>query len=73
MANETPVSGDGVVTIELPGVSEKKVNVMDLPDGVGQLMMTETAGNIQASNRNSGIEASHGQRPISQGVGIIRH
>ena len=26
---------------------------MDLPDGVGQLMMTETAGNIQASNRNS--------------------
>lgn len=26
---------------------------LDLPEGVGQLMMTETAGNIQASNRNS--------------------
>ena len=26
---------------------------MDLPDGVGQLMMTESAGNIQASNRNT--------------------
>lgn len=25
---------------------------MDLPDAVGQLMMTETAGNIQGSNRN---------------------
>ncbi len=25
----------------------------DLPDGVGQLMMTESAGNIQASNRNT--------------------
>jgi hypothetical protein len=25
---------------------------MDLPDSVGQLMMTETAGNIQGSNRN---------------------
>lgn len=44
-----PVIGDGVVTI--PG-EKRKVN-MDLPDGVGQLMMTETAGNIQASNRNS--------------------
>lgn len=45
-----PVIGDGVVT--LPGNAERKVN-MDLPEGVGQLMMTETAGNIQASNRNS--------------------
>jgi len=45
-----PVSGDGVVTF--PGKRKKVIN-MDLPEGVGQLMMTETAGNIQASNRNS--------------------
>lgn len=46
-----PVAGDGVVTIVLP---EKEVKMpMDLPDGVGQLMMTESAGNIQASNRNT--------------------
>lgn len=44
-----PVIGDGVVTF--PG--KKEVSSMDLPEGVGQLMMTETAGNIQASNRNS--------------------
>lgn len=48
--NDTPIVGDGVVTIELPERGKRK---MDLPEGVGQLMMTETAGNIQASNRNS--------------------
>jgi hypothetical protein len=45
-----PVIGDGVVTLP---VKKKEVSSMDLPEGVGQLMMTETAGNIQASNRNS--------------------
>lgn len=47
-----PVPGDGVVTIVLPGDEDRKMP-MDLPDGVGQLMMTESAGNIQASNRNT--------------------
>jgi hypothetical protein len=54
MADETdtPVVGDGVITFpELP--TEKAKMAMDLPDGVGQLMMTESAGNIQASNRNT--------------------
>lgn len=50
MPSETPVVGDGVLTIPAKESGAKK---MDLPDGVGQLMMTETAGNIQASNRNS--------------------
>lgn len=44
-----PVIGDGVITLPV----ERKKLSMDLPEGVGQLMMTETAGNIQASNRNS--------------------
>lgn len=47
----TPVVGDGVITF--PNKPAKKVIKMDLPEGVGQLMMTESAGNIQASNRNS--------------------
>jgi len=46
-----PVSGDGVLTF--PGKKEEKKMPLDLPEGVGQLMMTESAGNIQASNRNS--------------------
>ena len=48
----TPVIGDGIVTIDLTPDGEIKM-AMDLPDGVGQLMMTESAGNIQASNRNT--------------------
>lgn len=50
MPSDTPVVGDGVLTI--PADSERCTKV-DLPEGVGQVMMTETAGNIQASNRNS--------------------
>ncbi len=49
---DTPEIGDGVVTIVIPNEG-KKIMPMDLPDGVGQLMMTESAGNIQASNRNT--------------------
>lgn len=45
------VIGDGVVTINLPSDGETKM-ALDLPDGVGQLMMTESAANVQASNRN---------------------
>jgi hypothetical protein len=49
---DTPEIGDGVVTIVISDEG-KKTMAMDLPDGVGQLMMTESAGNIQASNRNT--------------------
>ena len=49
-----PVPGDGIVEIILPdSPDEGRTKMpMDLPDSVGQLMMTETAGNIQGSNRN---------------------
>ena len=49
---DSPVIGDGVVTIDLSSDGEVKM-ALDLPDGVGQVMMTESAGNIQASNRNT--------------------
>ena len=52
MPSDTPVIGDGVLTIPPDDEGRKKM-AMDLPDGVGQLMMTESAGNIQASNRNT--------------------
>ena len=51
-STSTPIPGDGVLTIQIPGTEGSKM-AMDLPDGVGQLMMTESAGNIQASNRNT--------------------
>jgi len=53
MPTETPIVGDGVVTIPVEQIEGQKKMAMDLPDGVGQLMMTESAGNIQASNRNT--------------------
>jgi hypothetical protein len=44
----TPVIGDGVIT--LPG---EATMASDVPENVSQQMMVESAGNIQASNRNS--------------------
>lgn len=41
---------DNVVEVDLN--PNEEVIAMDLPAGVGQLMMTETAGNIQANNRD---------------------
>ena len=44
----TPVLGDGVLTVLIAG---EKVSVLD-PD-MFKLMLAESAGNVQASNRNS--------------------
>ena len=46
----TAVFGDGVITLP---VNRRENVATDLPDNVAQQMMTDTAGNIQASNRNS--------------------
>lgn len=46
-----PVIGDGVVTV--PPLQSEKRMPLDLPEGVGQVMMTESASNMQASNRNT--------------------
>lgn len=43
---------DGVITIPLGKVDEMPDHI-DLPPNVASSMMAETAGNIQASNRNS--------------------
>jgi hypothetical protein len=46
------VIGDGVVTIP-PIDKEKKMPGFDLPDGMAQMMATETAANLQSTNNNS--------------------
>jgi hypothetical protein len=51
-ADDCPIDGDGVITIPL----EKEIKMaeaIDLPPNVASGMMAETAGNIQASNRNT--------------------
>lgn len=53
---ETAVFGDGVLTIPaLVGPNQKEGDPMpiDIPENVAGSMMADTAGNIQASNRNS--------------------
>lgn len=46
---EEPVIGDGILT--LPPEKEPKM-ALDLPEGLGTLLITETGGNIQANNRD---------------------
>lgn len=43
--------GDGVVSLPILSLEETEMPGIDLPEGVGQVMMTETAANIQANNR----------------------
>ena len=47
------VIGDGVITIPVQEDEQTMAEPIDLPSNVASAMMTETAGNIQASNRNS--------------------
>ena len=50
--SDTPVVGDGVITFsEMPTGTTKMP--IDIPENVAGSMMADTAGNIQASNRNS--------------------
>ena len=56
MTASVAVFGDGVITIpeSIGGVGAMAAEVYaDVPPGLLQAMMAETAGNIQASNRNS--------------------
>jgi len=47
---EDAVTGDGIVTIPLEGT---KVMPIDLSENVANVTLTESATNMQASNRNS--------------------
>lgn len=42
---------DGVVEVPVSSPVEEAKMALDLPDGVGTLLMTETTGNIQSDNR----------------------
>lgn len=49
---ETQVAGDGVLTFP-PLPEGQRTMPIDIPENVAGSMMADTAGNIQASNRNS--------------------
>lgn len=47
----TPVSGDGVLTIPDQDGEGEAMPAVDLTDGVQNLLLNESVGNIQADNR----------------------
>jgi len=52
--NETPVVGDGVLTIPAEEIEGKcMADQIDLSPTVANMLLTDTVGNIQASNRNA--------------------
>ena len=54
MTDHNAIVDDGVITIPLDGDAEMAdVLVIDLAPNVANLLLTETTGNLQASNRNS--------------------
>ena len=68
--NETPIVGDGVVT--LPPAENCKM-ALDLPEGVGQVLMTETAGNIQNTNLNGRNIANIAMGSLQAGVARVHN
>lgn len=70
--SEDPVIGDGVVT--LPGISEKENTVpMDLPESTGQLLLTESVGNIQNTNVNARNIANIAMGALQAGVARVHN
>ena len=67
--DETPIEGDGVITIEVPISEGEQVMAADLADGVAQailnsgvnahqFLMTESQGNIQHANNITRLTAA---------------
>lgn len=69
---DDPVIGDGIVTI--PGISQEEKNMpMDLPDSTGQLLLTESVGNIQATNNNGRNIANIAMGALQAGVARVHN
>jgi len=66
-----PVIGDGVVT--LPPFEREEEMAMDLPEGAGQLLITETIGNIQATNNNGRNIANIAMGALQAGVARVHN
>ena len=68
--SETPISGDGVVTLP----SDVRCSMaLDLPEGVGQVVMTETVGNIQNTNLNGRNIANIAMGSLQAGVARVHN
>lgn len=59
-----PVVGDGVVTLP----TTDRIDEMDIPAGLGTLLMSETAGNIQNTNLSGRNIANIAMGSLQAGV-----
>ncbi len=62
---DDPVIGDGVLSIPLESDEENQQMPLDLPASMGQYLLSETTGNIQANNRD-------GRSMSSIAVGVLQ-
>ena len=58
-----PEFNDGTITVPKPE-DEKMAEVVDLSPNIANMIMTETAGNIQANNREGRDSASAAQAQL---------
>lgn len=63
---DEPIIGDGIVT--LPPIEKETKMPMDIPDGLGTLLMSETAGNIQNTNLSGRNIANIAMGSLQAGV-----
>jgi hypothetical protein len=63
-----PVIGDGIVTLPFERLEE-----MDIPAGVGALLISETAGNIQSTNRDGRNIATIAMGALQAGVARVHN
>lgn len=55
---EAPVIGDGVATLPGSPTDKETDMALDLPQGVGTVIMTESTTNLQTDNRNGRATAT---------------
>ena len=64
-----PVIGDGVITFP----PFERLDEMDIPAGVGALLISETAGNIQSTNRDGRNIATIAMGALQAGVARVHN
>ena len=66
-----PTLGDGVVTF--PSLGETEMAAVDLPESVASQLLTETVGNIQATNNNGRNIANISMGSLQAGVAMTHN
>ncbi len=69
MSDPTPIAGDGVITIPGAVTGVSKMPGSDIPEGLGQMMMSQLAGDLAGSARRFNTAADAVMASIAAVVG----